>query len=61
MIIFMFILCLYYILKNAIDNNTELGFTLTQQRSRHYPATYITTMMNIIDYAGDIAFTTDTL
>ena len=47
-----------YILKNnALDNNTELGFTLTQKRSRRYPATYITD----IDYADDIYVTTDTL
>ena len=38
-------------------HNTELGFTLTQQRSRRYPATYI----KDIDYADDIAVTTDTL
>ena len=50
-------ICLDYILKNALDHNTELGFTLTQKRSRRYPATYIT----YIEYADDIAVTIDTL
>ena len=54
---FLFIVCLDYILKNALDHNTELGFTLTQKISSRYPATYIT----YIDYADNIAVTTDTL
>ena len=28
---FLFIVCFDYILKNALDHNTELGFTLTQK------------------------------
>ena len=54
---FLFIICLDYILKNALDHNTELGLTLTQKRSKHYPVTHIT----YIDYADDIAVTTNTL
>ena len=52
-----FIVCLDYILKNSINHNTELGFTLIQKISRRNPATYIT----YIDYADDIDVTTDTL
>ena len=51
---FLFILYLDYILKNALDHNTELGFTLTQKRSRRYPITNI-------KYTDDIAVITDTL
>ena len=54
---FLFIVCLYYILKTAIDKSTELGFTLTQRRSRRYPALHII----YIDYADDIAVTTNTM
>ena len=52
---FLFISCLDYILKNYIDFNAELGFTLTERRSRRYPVTYITD----IDYADDIEITTN--
>ena len=52
---FLFILCLDYILKISVDINAELGFTLTERRSRRYPATHITD----IDYADDIAITTN--
>ena len=54
---FLFIICLDYILKTAIDNSTELGFTVTQRRSRRYPSLHIT----YIDYADDIAVTTNTI
>ena len=54
---FLFIVSLDYILKTDIDNNTELGFTLTQRRSIRYPALHIT----YIDYADDIAVTTNTM
>ena len=53
----MFIVCLDYILKNASEHNTGLGFTLTQKISKRYPVTYIT----YIDYADDIIIITDTL
>ena len=35
---FLFIICLDYILKTSLDNNRELGFTLTERKSRRYPA-----------------------
>ena len=54
---FLFIICLDYILKTDIDNNTEIDITLTQRRSRRYPALHIT----YIDYADDIAITTNTM
>ena len=50
---FLFILCLHYILKTSVDINAELGFTLTERRSRRYRASHITD----IDYADDIAIT----
>ena len=50
---FLFIVCLDHILKTAIYNSTELGFTLTQRRSIRYPALHITD----IDYADDITIT----
>ena len=43
---FLFIVCLDYILKTSIYISTELGFTLTQRRSRRYPDLHIT----YIDY-----------
>ena len=35
---FLFIICLDYILKTSLDNNRELGFTVTERKSRRYPA-----------------------
>ena len=52
---FLFILYLDYILKTSVDINAELGFILTERRSRRYPATHITD----IDYADDVAITTN--
>ena len=40
-----------------MDNNRELGFTLTKRNSRRYPAEQITDT----DYADDIAVTSNTL
>ena len=54
---FLFIICLDYILKTSLDNDRELGFTLTERRSRRYPAEQI----NDIDYADDITVTSNTL
>ena len=54
---FLFIICLDYILKTSLDNNRELGFTLTERKSRRYPAEQITDT----DYADDIAVTNNTL
>ena len=54
---FLFISCLDYILKTSLDNNQELGFTLTERESSQYPAEHITDT----DYADDIAVTSNTL
>ena len=54
---FLFIICLEYILKTSLDNNRELGFTLTERKSRIYPAEQITDT----DYSDDIAVTSNTL
>ena len=40
-----------------MDNDRELRFTLTERRSRRYPAEQLTD----IDYADDIAVTSNTL
>ena len=54
---FLFIIYLYYILKTSLDNNRELGFTLTERKSIRYPAEHITDT----DYADEIAVTNNTL
>ena len=54
---FIFIICLDHILKTSLDNDRELGFTLTERRSRGYPAEQITD----IDYIDDIAIRNNTL
>ena len=54
---FLFIICLEYILKTSLDNNRELGFTLTERKSRRYLAEKITDT----DYADDIIVTSNTL
>ena len=54
---FLFIICLDYIMKMSLDNNRELGFTLTERKSSQYPAEQITDT----DYADDIAVTSNTL
>ena len=51
---FLFIVCLIYVLKNSLDINSNLGFTLSQSRSRRSPEMCIT----ISDYADNIAVTT---
>ena len=48
---FLFIICLDHILKTSLDENEELGLTLTERKSRRYPAENIAD----IDYADDIA------
>ena len=52
-----FIICLDYILKTSLDNDRELGFTLTERRSRRDSAEQITD----IDYVDDIALTSNIL
>ena len=48
---YLFIICLYYVLRTSIDKIRENGFELTKKRSRRYPAKTITDT----DYADDIA------
>ena len=52
---FLFIICLDYVLKKALDINNDLGFTLIERRSKRYPAIQITD----VDYADDLAIVTD--
>ena len=54
---FLFIICLDYVLKNSLDINSNLGFTLSQRRSSRNPEICITD----IDYDDDIAITTDSV
>ena len=54
---FIFIICLDYVLRKAIDEKTDLGFTLIQGKSRRHPAKKISDA----DYADDIAVLTDYL
>ena len=60
--LFIFIICLdysiyiyKYILKTSLNNDRELGFTLTERRNRRYPSEQITD----IDYTYDIALTSN--
>ena len=52
---FIFIICLDYVLKKALDRNNDLGFTLIARRRKIYPAIQITDM----DYTDDLAIITD--
>ena len=54
---FIFIICLDYVLRKALDKNLDLGFTLTKQKSRRHPAKTITDA----DYADDLAVLADYL
>ena len=38
---FLFIICLDYILKNSLDCNKDLGFTISKRKSSRYPAVSI--------------------
>ena len=42
---YLFIICLYYVLRISIDKIKENGFELTKKRSRRYPAKTITNAM----------------
>ena len=53
---YLFITCLDYVLRTAIDKIRENGFELTKKRSRRYPAKTITDT----DYADDIAILANT-
>ena len=50
LLLYLFIICLDYVLTTSIDKMKENGFKLTKERSRRYPAQTITDM----DYTNDI-------
>ena len=54
---YLFIICLDYVLRKAADANYQIGFTLSEDRSRRYPAQKITDA----DYADDLAAIADYL
>ena len=54
---YLFIICLDYVLRTSIVRMKDLGFKLTKERSRRYPAQ---TIMDV-DYADDIALQANTL
>ena len=54
--LYLFIICLDYVLRISIDKMKENDFKLTKQRSRMYPTQKITD----IDYADDIALLENT-
>ena len=54
--LYLFIICLDYVLRTSIDKIRENGFELTKKRSRRYPAKTITDA----DYADDIAILVNT-
>ena len=35
---YLFIICLDYIMRTSIDNNSQYGLTLTERKSSRYPA-----------------------
>ena len=57
MALYLFIICLDYLLKHSMDDNINLGFTLSQRRSSWHASMYITD----IDYADDIAVTAESI
>ena len=54
--VYLFIICLDYVLRTSIDKIKENGFKLTKIRSRRYPAKTITDA----DYADDIVLLVNT-
>ena len=56
LILYLFIICLDYVLRTSIDNIWENGFMQTKKRSRRYPAKTFTDA----DYADDIALLANT-
>ena len=54
---YLFVICLDYILRKALDSDKELGFTLVEYKSRRHPAVKITDA----DYADDLAIISDYL
>ena len=53
---YIFIICLDYVLRMAIDKMKDNGFKISKKRSRRYPAQTITDA----DYTDDIAFLANT-
>ena len=54
--LYLFIICLDYVLRTSIDKIKENGFELPKKRSRRYPVKTITDA----DYADDIAILANT-
>ena len=54
--LYLFIICLDYVLRTSIDKIRENGFELTKKRSRRYPTKTITDA----EYADDIAILANT-
>ena len=54
--LYLFIICLDYVLRTSIDNIRENGFVLAKKRNRRYPAKTFTD----VDYADDIALLANT-
>ena len=54
--IYLFIICLDYVLRTSIDKIRENGFELTKKRSKRYPAKTITDA----DYADDLVLQANT-
>ena len=54
---YIFLICLDYVLRKALDKNNELGFTLAKRKSKRYPAMKITNA----NYADDLAVLADVL
>ena len=54
--LYLFIICLDYVLKTSIDKMKDNGFKLTKERSRRYPTQTITDA----DYDNDIAILANT-
>ena len=52
---FIFVICLDYVLRRAIDEKTDLGFTLYERRSRRHDAKKVSDA----DYADDLALLAD--
>ena len=54
---FLFIICLDYVLRNSLKDIENIGLIITERKSRRYPATRET----YIEYADDIAITTNSI
>ena len=54
---YIFIICLDYVLRKALDKNNELGFILAKRKSKCFPTMKVTDT----DYADDLAVLADVL